>query len=47
MGFVNDNVGEIDPVILAGIFHRQNVIILPCNHNVLKGNGNSKASCCV
>ena len=29
MSFVNDNIGKIDPVILAGIFHRQNVIIHP------------------
>ncbi|MBV1916427.1 MAG: Fic family protein [Pseudomonadales bacterium] len=35
MGFVNDNVGKIDPVILAGIFHRQNVII----HPFMDGNG--------
>lgn len=33
--FVNKNVGKIDPVILAGIFHRQNVII----HPFIDGNG--------
>ena len=35
MDFVNDNVGKIDSVILAGIFHRQNVII----HPFIDGNG--------
>ncbi len=35
MAFVNQNVGKIDPVILAGIFHRQNVII----HPFIDGNG--------
>ncbi len=35
MEFVNKNVGKIDPVILAGIFHRQNVII----HPFIDGNG--------
>lgn len=35
MDFVNDNIGKIDPVILAGIFHRQNVII----HPFIDGNG--------
>ena len=35
MVFVNDNIGKIDPVILAGIFHRQNVII----HPFIDGNG--------
>lgn len=35
MDFVSDNIGEIDPVILAGIFHRQNVII----HPFIDGNG--------
>ncbi|MBV1880776.1 MAG: Fic family protein [Pseudomonadales bacterium] len=35
MGFVNGNIGKIDPVILAGIFHRQNVII----HPFIDGNG--------
>ncbi|MGS2716890.1 Fic family protein [Eionea flava] len=33
--FVNNNVGKIDPVILAGIFHRQHVII----HPFIDGNG--------
>jgi len=32
---LNDNVGKIDPVILAGVFHRQNVII----HPFIDGNG--------
>lgn len=35
MAFVNQNIGKIDPVILAGIFHRQNVII----HPFIDGNG--------
>ncbi len=35
MAFVNQHVGKIDPVILAGIFHRQNVII----HPFIDGNG--------
>ncbi|MBL1294189.1 MAG: Fic family protein [Thiotrichales bacterium] len=35
MTFVNHNIGKIDPVILAGIFHRQNVII----HPFIDGNG--------
>lgn len=35
MDFINQNIGEIDPVILAGIFHRQNVII----HPFIDGNG--------
>jgi len=35
MEFVNGNIGKIDPVILAGIFHRQNVII----HPFIDGNG--------
>ncbi len=35
MDFVNNNIGKIDPVILAGIFHRQNVII----HPFMDGNG--------
>lgn len=34
-GFVNENIGKIDPVILAGVFHRQNVII----HPFIDGNG--------
>jgi len=33
--FVNNNIGKIDPVILAGIFHRQHVII----HPFIDGNG--------
>jgi Fic family protein len=33
--FVNMNIGKIDPVILAGIFHRQHVII----HPFIDGNG--------
>ncbi len=35
MNFVNENIGKIDPVILAGIFHRQNVIL----HPFIDGNG--------
>ena len=35
MAFVNQNIGKIDPVILAAIFHRQNVII----HPFIDGNG--------
>ena len=35
MASVNQNVGKIDPVILAGIFYRQNVII----HPFIDGNG--------
>ena len=35
IGFVNDNFGKIDPIILAGIFHRQHVII----HPFIDGNG--------
>ena len=35
MVFVNQNIGKIEPVILAGIFHRQNVII----HPFIDGNG--------
>jgi len=35
MDFVNENIGKIDAVILAGIFHRQNVII----HPFIDGNG--------
>jgi Fic family protein len=35
MDFVNKNIGKIDAVILAGIFHRQNVII----HPFIDGNG--------
>ena len=33
--FVNNNIGKIDPIILAGIFHRQHVII----HPLMDGNG--------
>lgn len=33
--FINENVGKIDPVILAGVFHRQHVII----HPFIDGNG--------
>jgi Fic family protein len=33
--FVNNNIGKIDPVVLAGIFHRQHVII----HPFIDGNG--------
>lgn len=35
MAFINQNIGKVDPVILAGIFHRQNVII----HPFIDGNG--------
>lgn len=35
MDFVNGNIGKIDPIILAGIFHRQHVII----HPFMDGNG--------
>ncbi|WP_444996426.1 Fic family protein [Aliikangiella sp. IMCC44359] len=35
MDFINQNIGKIEPVILAGIFHRQNVII----HPFIDGNG--------
>ena len=35
MDFVNANIGKIDPIILAGVFHRQNVII----HPFIDGNG--------
>ena len=35
MTFVNNNIGKIDPIILAGVFHRQNVII----HPFIDGNG--------
>ena len=37
MGFINDHIGKIDPVILAGLFHRQCVII----HSFMDGNGRS------
>lgn len=33
--FIQDNIGKIDPIILAGIFHRQCVII----HPFIDGNG--------
>lgn len=33
--FIEDNIGKIDPIILAGIFHRQCVII----HPFMDGNG--------
>lgn len=35
LNFININIGEIDPIILAGIFHRQHVII----HPFMDGNG--------
>lgn len=35
MIFINENIGEIDPIILAGLFHRQCVII----HPFIDGNG--------
>lgn len=35
MSFINDHVGKIDPVVLAGLFHRQCVII----HPFMDGNG--------
>ncbi len=35
MNFVNNNIGKIDPIILAGVFHRQHVII----HPFMDGNG--------
>lgn len=35
MDFINDQIGKIDPVILAGLFHRQHVII----HPFMDGNG--------
>lgn len=33
--FIENNIGKIDPIILAGIFHRQSVII----HPFIDGNG--------
>lgn len=33
--FIESNIGKIDPIILAGIFHRQCVII----HPFIDGNG--------
>ncbi len=35
LAFINKNIGKIDPIILAGIFHRQCVII----HPFMDGNG--------
>ncbi len=35
MDFINANIGKIDPIILAGLFHRQSVII----HPFIDGNG--------
>src|SRR5690606_4409487 len=35
MLFINNHIGQIDPIILAGIFHRQCVII----HPFMDGNG--------
>ena len=35
MAFINDHIGTIDPIILAGLFHRQCVII----HPFMDGNG--------
>jgi len=35
MTFINQNIGKVDPIILAGIFHRQNLII----HPFIDGNG--------
>lgn len=35
MEFINKKIGKIDPVILAGLFHRQSVII----HPFMDGNG--------
>ena len=35
MIFVNENIGKIDPVILTGVFHRQNLII----HPLIEGTG--------
>ena len=35
LSFINDRRGEIDPIILAGIFHRQCVIV----HPFMDGNG--------
>ncbi|MCF6258503.1 MAG: Fic family protein [Gammaproteobacteria bacterium] len=35
LAFIKDNIGKIDPMILAGIFHRQCVII----HPFIDGNG--------
>lgn len=35
MSFINDHLGKIDPIVLAGLFHRQCVII----HPFMDGNG--------
>lgn len=35
LNFININIGTIDPIILAGVFHRQHVII----HPFMDGNG--------
>lgn len=35
ISFINSNIGIIDPIILAGLFHRQHVII----HPFMDGNG--------
>jgi len=35
LAYINDNIGSIDPIILAGVFHRQHVII----HPFMDGNG--------
>ncbi len=37
LAFINNHIGKIDPVILAGLFHRQCVII----HPFMDGNGRS------
>ncbi|MEI7669704.1 MAG: Fic family protein [Pseudomonadota bacterium] len=37
MDFINSHIGKVDPVILAGLFHRQCVII----HPFIDGNGRS------
>ena len=35
MRFINKNLGKIDPIVLAGLFHRQCVIV----HPFIDGNG--------
>jgi Fic family protein len=35
MNFINQNLGKIDPIVLAGLFHRQCVIV----HPFIDGNG--------
>jgi Fic family protein len=35
MNFINQNIGKIDPIVLAGLFHRQCVIV----HPFIDGNG--------